>query len=111
MLIGVQKGVLDSLVDQKLLLQEAKRLNLDAKPEEVQRRLLQVPTLNPNGKWVGQELYTRFCQQMGYSSPSEFEDELTRIHDALCGLGNFANVWCHHRRTCAHWLMTTSDSD
>jgi peptidyl-prolyl cis-trans isomerase D len=76
--LGVQKGVLDSLVDQKLLLQEAKRLHLDATPEEVQRRLLQVPTLNPNGKWVGSELYGRFCQQMGYSSPAEFEDELSR---------------------------------
>jgi peptidyl-prolyl cis-trans isomerase D len=76
--LGVQKGVLDSLVDQKLLLQEAKRLNLDARPEEVQRRLLQIPTLNPNGKWVGQEMYLRFCQQMGYSAPSEFEDELAK---------------------------------
>jgi len=76
--LGVQKGVLDSLVDQKLLLQEAKRLNLEARPEEVQRRLLQVPMLNPDGKWVGDELYTRFVQQNGYATASDFEEELAR---------------------------------
>jgi peptidyl-prolyl cis-trans isomerase D len=74
--LGVQKGVLDSLVDQKLLMQEARRLKLTATQEELQRRLLQIETLNPGGKWVGPELYARFCQQMGFASPAEFEDEL-----------------------------------
>ena len=36
--LGLPKQVLDSLVDQQLLLQEAKRLHLNATPEEVRKK-------------------------------------------------------------------------
>src|SRR5205085_10683237 len=55
--MGLPKQVLDSLVDQKLLLQEAHRLHLDATPDEVRSKILQIPTLNPDGKFVGNEPY------------------------------------------------------
>src|SRR5436853_5183701 len=58
--MGLPKQVLDSLVDQKLLLQEARRLHLDATPDEVRSKILEIPTLNPDGKFVGNELYTRY---------------------------------------------------
>jgi peptidyl-prolyl cis-trans isomerase D len=76
--MGLNRQVLDSLIDQRLLLQEAKRLHLAATPEEVRRKILSVPILNPDGKFVGAELYTRFVQQNGYASAAEFEDELGR---------------------------------
>jgi peptidyl-prolyl cis-trans isomerase D len=77
--MGLPKQALDSLVDQKLLLQEARRLHLDATPEEVRQEILRIPTLNPDGKFVGDELYTRYVTaSLGYSSPAEFEDELSR---------------------------------
>jgi peptidyl-prolyl cis-trans isomerase D len=77
--MGLPKQVLDSLVDQKLLLQEARRLHLSATPEEVRDKILQIPTLNPDGKFVGDELYTRYVTaSLGYQSPAEFEDELSR---------------------------------
>jgi len=77
--MGLPKQVLDSLVDQKLLLQEARRLHLGATPEEVRARILQIPTLNPDGKFIGNELYTRYVTgSLGYQSPAEFEDELAR---------------------------------
>jgi peptidyl-prolyl cis-trans isomerase D len=77
--MGLPKQVLDSLVDQKLLLQEARRLHLGASPEEVRDKILQIPTLNPDGKFVGDELYSRYVTgSLGYQSPAEFEEELAR---------------------------------
>ena len=77
--MGLPKQVLDSLIDQHLLLQQAKRLHLGASPEEVRQKILEIPTLNPDGKFVGQELYTRYVTgMMGYQSPAEFEEELAR---------------------------------
>lgn len=77
--MGLPKQVLDSLVDQHLLLQQAKRLHLSASPEEIRQKILEIPTLNPDGKFVGQELYTRYVTgALGFQSPAEFEEELSR---------------------------------
>lgn len=77
--LGIERQILDGLIDQRLLVQEARRLNLEATPEEVRNRILQIPTLNPGGKFVGAELYSRYVTgQLGYQSPAEFEDELAR---------------------------------
>lgn len=77
--MGLPKQVLDSLVDQHLLLQQAARLHLAASPEEVRAKILQIPVLNQNGKFVGEEMYVRYITgSLGYSSPSEFEEELSR---------------------------------
>jgi peptidyl-prolyl cis-trans isomerase D len=77
--MGLQRQVLDGLIDQRLMLQEARRLNLEATPEEVRKRILEIPTLNPGGKFVGAELYTRYVTgSLGYQDPAEFEDELAR---------------------------------
>jgi peptidyl-prolyl cis-trans isomerase D len=77
--MGLPKQVLDSLIDQRLLLQQADRLHLMATPEEVRKRILLIPTLNPDGKFVGNELYARYVTgALGYQSPAEFEDEIAR---------------------------------
>ncbi len=77
--MGLPRQVLDSLIDQRLLLQQAAQLHLSATPEEVRQRVLQIPTLNPDGHFVGNELYTRYITgSLGYQSPAEFEGELAR---------------------------------
>jgi peptidyl-prolyl cis-trans isomerase D len=77
--MGLPKQVLESLIDQHLLLQQAKRLHLSASPEEIRKKILEIPTLNPDGKFVGQDLYTRYVTgMMGFQSPAEFEEELAR---------------------------------
>lgn len=77
--LGLGKQALDALIDQHLLMQEATRLHLTATPEEVRQKILEIPTLNPDGKFVGDELYNRYVTgAMGFSSPAEFEDELAR---------------------------------
>jgi peptidyl-prolyl cis-trans isomerase D len=76
--MGLNHQVLDSLVDQRLLLQQAERLHLQATPEEVQKKILSIPTLNPDGKFVGPELYARFVNMVGFANAADFEDELAR---------------------------------
>jgi len=76
--MGLNRQVLDSLVDQRLLLQEAQRLHLQATPEEIRRKILEIPVLNENGHWAGEELYRRYVQAAGYNSPADYEDDLGR---------------------------------
>ncbi|HUP63891.1 MAG TPA: peptidylprolyl isomerase [Thermoanaerobaculia bacterium] len=77
--LGLSQGVLNGLIEQKLLLQQAKRLNLVATDEEVRKRILALPVLNPEGQFVGQELYERYVTgNLGYPSAAAFEDEIKR---------------------------------
>ncbi len=77
--MGLPRQVLDSLIDQTLLLQQARKLHLTASSAEIRDKILQIPTLNPDGHFVGNELYTRYITgALGYESPAEFESELGR---------------------------------
>lgn len=77
--MGLSKQVLDSLIDQRLLAQEARRLNLEATPEEVRKKLLSIPTFTENGKFVGMDLYNRYVTgPLGYASAAAFEEDLAR---------------------------------
>jgi len=77
--MGLPKQVLDSLVDQRLLSQEAARLHLTAAPEEVRKKLMSIPTFTENGKFVGMEMYNRYVTgPLGYASAAEFEQDLGR---------------------------------
>lgn len=77
--MGLPKQVLDSLIEQRLLLQEAGRMNLDATQEEVRAKLLSIPTFNQDGKFVGMELYNRYVTgPLGYASAAAFEQDLAR---------------------------------
>jgi peptidyl-prolyl cis-trans isomerase D len=77
--LGLERQAIDALIDQKLLLQEAERLHLTATPEEIRKAVLEIPTLNPGGKFVGAELYERYVTgNLGYPTPAAFEEELAR---------------------------------
>jgi peptidyl-prolyl cis-trans isomerase D len=76
--MGLSKRVLDNLIDERLLAQEGRRLNLEATSEEVRRKLLEVPQFTENGKFIGMELYTRWVTSRGYASTADFEAELGR---------------------------------
>lgn len=77
--MGLDKQVLDSLVDQRLLLQEAARLHLNATPDEIRKRIMEIPDLkNPDGSFVGPELYGRWVVAMRYDNPADFEEAMAR---------------------------------
>ncbi len=77
--MGLKKQVMDSLVDEALMLQQAKKLHLAATPDEVRRRILELPAFNPDGKFIGWDLYNRYVTgTLGFGSPAEFESDLAR---------------------------------
>jgi peptidyl-prolyl cis-trans isomerase D len=77
--MGGKRQVLDQLVDQTLMLQQARKLHLTATPEEIRARILELPVFNPDGKFIGPEIYQRYVTgPMGYSSTAEFEETLGR---------------------------------
>jgi peptidyl-prolyl cis-trans isomerase D len=77
--LNLPTQVINMLVDQRLLAQEAARLHLSASPEEVRRKLLEIPNFSDNGKFIGMELYNRYVTgPLGYASASEFEADLGR---------------------------------
>jgi peptidyl-prolyl cis-trans isomerase D len=77
-MMNLPTQVINMLVDQRLLTQEAQRLNIEASPEEVRKVLLTIPNLTENGKFVGMDLYTNFLSRRGYASAAEFEEDLAR---------------------------------
>lgn len=77
--LNLPTQVLDMLVDQRLLSQQAVRLNMTAGPEEVRKRLLSIPTFTENGKFIGMDLYNRYVTgPLGYTSAAEFEADISR---------------------------------
>lgn len=77
--LNLPQQVVDMLVDQRLMTQEAARLHLQASPEEVRKKLLSIPTFTENGKFIGMELYNRYITgPLGYTSAAEFEADLGR---------------------------------
>jgi peptidyl-prolyl cis-trans isomerase D len=77
--MGLPKQVLDSLVDQRLLTQEARRMSLGATPDEVRAKLLSLPVFNQDGKFVGMELYRNYVVgRLGYANAAAFEEDLAR---------------------------------
>lgn len=75
--LNLPEQVLNSLIDRKLLLQEARKLGLTATPAEIRARILEIPVLNPDGKFVGEELYSRYVTaNLGYTSAAAFEAEM-----------------------------------
>jgi peptidyl-prolyl cis-trans isomerase D len=78
-MMNLPNQVINMLVDQRLLTQEAERINLSASPEEVRRKLLSIPTFTENGKFIGMDLYNRYITgPLGYASAAEFEEDLGR---------------------------------
>ena len=77
--MGLPKQVLDNLIDQRLLTQEAQRLHLTATQEEVRRKLLTTPNFTENGKFVGMEYYNRYVTgRLGFPNAAAFEETLAR---------------------------------
>src|ERR1051325_8788964 len=77
--LHLPQQVMESLIEQRLLAQQARKLNLAATPEDVRKKLLEIPVFNQGGKFVGMELYNRYVTgPLGYPSAADFEAALAR---------------------------------
>ena len=70
--LDLEQSVLDSLVDQKVALNEARSLGIAVTPEEVQKRILDMPAFQQDGRFIGQELYRQILE-MNNTTVQTFE--------------------------------------
>jgi peptidyl-prolyl cis-trans isomerase D len=78
-MMGLPRQVVDTLIEHRLLIQEGRRMDLAATPEEIRRKLLEIPIFSENGKFIGMEMYTNYVTgPLGYASTAEFEEDLAR---------------------------------
>jgi peptidyl-prolyl cis-trans isomerase D len=75
--LNIPQQVLEQLVEQALLLDLAKTLRLRASDEEVRARVMALPGLQQDGKFVGYEAYRR-ALQYNRIKIGEFEDSLRK---------------------------------
>jgi len=86
--LGLPIQVLNQLVDERILLQEAGRIGLEVTDEELRRSIVDLPVFQEDGAFIGQEAYADLLQRNGLR-PEDFESSqreslLTRkVQEAL----------------------------
>ena len=73
--LNLPQQVLEQLVEQTLLVEQARAMRLRASDEELRDRITSIPGLQQNGKFVGYEMYKRVLQY-NHINLSEFEHSL-----------------------------------
>jgi peptidyl-prolyl cis-trans isomerase D len=75
--LGIGENALNQLVSQYAVVEEAQRQGIEVSPEELVKRIQDLPFFQVNGKFVGVEQYKLAVQSTGYSAP-EFEAAVRR---------------------------------
>ena len=68
--LDLEQMVLDSLVDQKVALNEARALGLTATPEDVQKEILSMQAFQQDGRFIGQDLYRQILEMNNITVPT-----------------------------------------
>jgi peptidyl-prolyl cis-trans isomerase D len=75
--LGVDRQVLQQMIDEQAALAEADRLSVRVTDEEVRQRILALPGLQENGVFIGEQRYLQLLgSQNPPVSPAEFEESL-----------------------------------
>jgi peptidyl-prolyl cis-trans isomerase D len=75
--IGFENQVVDQLVNQAVMIAEAKRLGLNVAPSEVQQAVLDNPSFQENGVFIGLARYQQLLAANGLTVP-DFENLIRR---------------------------------
>ena len=88
--MGVERQILQQLIDERTAVVEARRLGLQVSDAEVAQRIIAIPAFQQNGVFAGEDVYSRVLEsQRPPLSKAEFEDNLRRsllvekLHSAL----------------------------
>jgi peptidyl-prolyl cis-trans isomerase D len=77
--LGVERQILQQMVDERASLAEAKRLNIRVGDEEVRQRILSMPAFQESGQFIGEQRYIQLLQsQRPPMTPAEFEESMRR---------------------------------
>ena len=77
--LGVERQILQQMVDEWAALAEADRLGVKVSDEEVRSRIFATPAFQQNGAFIGEQRYQQLLRtQNPPMTPSEFEDNVRR---------------------------------
>jgi peptidyl-prolyl cis-trans isomerase D len=77
--MGIDRRILQQLIEEEAALSEARRLGITTSDEEVRARILALPAFQENGQFIGDERYRQLLQMSDPPRrPSEFEEEVRR---------------------------------
>jgi peptidyl-prolyl cis-trans isomerase D len=75
--LNIPRQVLEQIIQQTLLFQKAQELGIDASSEEIREKIISLPGLQREGKFIGFEEYKRVLEWNRWSI-KEFEDSLKK---------------------------------
>ncbi len=105
--LGVDRRILQQMIDGRAALAEAERLGLEVSDAEVRERILTLPAFRIDGRFIGEASYRQLLQQQRPPlSPAQFEEEIRnemlvdRLQAAVTGWVRVsdAEVTAEHRR-------------
>jgi peptidyl-prolyl cis-trans isomerase D len=77
--LGIERQILQQMVDEQANLAEARRLGIDVSDEEVRQRIFAIPAFQDNGHFIGEQRYQQLLRmQRPPLTPPEFEDGIRR---------------------------------
>ena len=77
--LGMDRQILDQLIDEQAGLAEAERLGIGVSDAEVRATILSIPALQENGAFIGETRYRQLLQlQNPPMTPAQFEDSVRR---------------------------------
>ena len=71
-----ERQILDNLITQHVMIDEAKRLGLDVTPAEVEQKILENPVFRENGVFIGRARYEAILSQNNFTV-EDFESAMT----------------------------------
>ena len=77
--LGIDRQILQQMIDEYAALSEADRLGLDVSDAEVRDRIVSLPTFQINGQFIGEQQYRQLLQQQRPPiSPAQFEEDVRK---------------------------------
>jgi len=77
--LGVDRQILQQMVDERAALAEARRLGINVSDAEVRQRILTIPAFQENGAFIGEQRYQQLLRmQRPPMTPAEFEENLRK---------------------------------
>jgi peptidyl-prolyl cis-trans isomerase D len=77
--LGIDRRIIQQMIEEETALAEAARLHITATNEEVRERIASMPGLQENGHFIGEERYRQMLQMNNPPMrPDEFEEQVRR---------------------------------
>jgi peptidyl-prolyl cis-trans isomerase D len=77
--LGVERQILQQMVDERAALAEASRLKIAVGDEEIRQRIFAIPAFQENGQFIGEQRYRQLLlSQRPPMTPADFEDNVRR---------------------------------